>query len=97
MASRSVQELIATYRSSEDLISVGAYQPGINARTDRAVAFNDIINGFLRQGVYDNTEFKDVVNELISFANAKDPKSIKKILVVYCYGKKNSSFGLIQY
>jgi flagellum-specific ATP synthase len=77
-ASREIQELIATYRSSEDLISVGAYQTGINAKTDRAVSFNDIINDFLKQGIYENNDFNDVINELISFANAKDPKSFKK-------------------
>lgn len=45
----TIQELIATYKGAEDLISVGAYQPGINPKTDRAVAFNDIINHFLVQ------------------------------------------------
>ncbi len=75
----SIQELMATYKSAEDLISVGAYQPGINPRTDRAVAFNDIINSFLKQSVDEPTNFDDSVNELINIANTKDVKNYKKI------------------
>lgn len=75
----SIQELLATFKSAEDLISVGAYQPGINPRTDRAVAFNEIINSFLKQSVDEPTNFDDSVNELINIANTKDVKNYKKI------------------
>lgn len=75
----NVQELLATYRSAEDLISVGAYQPGINSKTDRAVAFIDIINGFLRQSVDMPSTFEQTVDELINISNTKDAKLYKKL------------------
>lgn len=57
-AARSVKEMMATYRGAEDLISVGAYQKGTNAAIDRAVANIDRINGFLRQGIEEETDFE---------------------------------------
>ncbi|HRP02584.1 MAG TPA: flagellar protein export ATPase FliI [Candidatus Kapabacteria bacterium] len=77
----SVQELIATYKSAEDLISVGAYQQGINLKTDRAVAFNDIINGFLRQTVEESSTFEETVAELINIADTKDAKNYKRLTI----------------
>ncbi len=68
-ASRFVQELLATYRGAEDLISVGAYQPGTNAKTDKAIALNDHINDYLRQGVDENTSFNDCVERIFKIAN----------------------------
>jgi len=76
----NVQELIANYRSAEDLISVGAYQPGVNPKTDRAVQFNEIINSFLRQATDEHCEFNDTINELINIANTKDVRQYKKLV-----------------
>ncbi|MBI3911654.1 MAG: FliI/YscN family ATPase [Armatimonadetes bacterium] len=44
------RDLLATYRQVEDLIQVGAYAAGQNAKTDRAVARIDALLAFLRQG-----------------------------------------------
>lgn len=43
------RDLLAIYRRNEDLINLGAYNRGINARIDRAIDLNDRIRGFLRQ------------------------------------------------
>ncbi len=43
------RDLLATYREAEDLITIGAYQPGKNPRVDRAVRLIDKLNAFLRQ------------------------------------------------
>lgn len=45
------RRLLAAYRSAEDLIRVGAYEPGSNAETDRAVALHEPLSRFLRQRV----------------------------------------------
>ena len=45
------RRLMAAYQEAEDLIRVGAYAPGSNAETDRAIALHDPLNAFLRQGV----------------------------------------------
>ncbi|MGA2296458.1 MAG: flagellar protein export ATPase FliI [FCB group bacterium] len=61
-----IQEIMAIYRGAEDLISVGAYQPGTNAKIDLAVAMNDKINAFLRQDIYESSKFDETVEKLKS-------------------------------
>lgn len=64
-AINSAIELIASYRNSEDLIIVGAYQRGSNPKLDRAIAFHDVINNFLRQEIDETHSFDSTVNQLI--------------------------------
>jgi flagellum-specific ATP synthase len=53
VAGDEVRRLLATYRDKEDLIAIGAYQPGTDARTDAAIAAREPIEAFLRQTVHD--------------------------------------------
>jgi flagellum-specific ATP synthase len=53
---REVRALLAAYREAKDLIEIGAYVPGTNPTVDRAVAYRDAINGFLQQGLHEETE-----------------------------------------
>lgn len=48
-AADRIKQMLAAYRQSEDMISIGAYQSGSNATLDVAVRVQDAINGFLRQ------------------------------------------------
>lgn len=50
-AARGLRELLAAYRDSEDLISVGAYRRGTRATVDRAVDLRADIDAYLRQRV----------------------------------------------
>jgi len=68
-AAKLLIELIATYRSAEDLISVGAYQKGINHKLDRAIALNDNINGFLRQRIEESANYHETVASIINIVN----------------------------
>ncbi|RME69293.1 MAG: FliI/YscN family ATPase [Verrucomicrobia bacterium] len=43
------RDLLAVYRHNEDLINLGAYTRGTNARIDRAIALHDRLMDFLRQ------------------------------------------------
>jgi flagellum-specific ATP synthase len=43
------REVLSTYRESADLIEVGAYVPGSNARTDRAIRSVHLVNALFRQ------------------------------------------------
>ncbi len=70
-ASKIIQELLATYRSAEDLISVGAYQPGTNPRTDKAIALIDSINDYLKQGVDEPTSYFECVDRLVKIARTE--------------------------
>jgi flagellum-specific ATP synthase len=44
-----LREVLASYQEVEDLITIGAYKPGQNARVDRAVKLHDKVLGFLKQ------------------------------------------------
>jgi len=57
----SLKENIAVYRESEDLINIGAYVRGSNARIDKAIKYNDSINNFLKQDIKSGFSFEDVV------------------------------------
>lgn len=50
-AARTVLELIARYRQSEDLILLGAYKQGMNKTLDRAVQAQEAINAYVRQDI----------------------------------------------
>lgn len=52
-----VREALGTYRDAADLIQIGAYAAGSDARVDAALSLVPKINGFLRQGLSDPTPF----------------------------------------
>lgn len=76
-ASLNLQEILATYRSAEDLISVGAYQSGTNAKIDRAIGLIDSINTFLKQEIDEPSQFEDTIDCVIDIAQ-KEVKNIRK-------------------
>jgi flagellum-specific ATP synthase len=53
------RDILATYRENEDLITIGAYKPGLNPKVDRAVRLYDKVVQFLRQKVSEKTSLKD--------------------------------------
>lgn len=59
-AARQAREILAAYADVEDLVSIGAYKPGSNPVSDRAIATYPNLTGFLRQrkdepATYDQT------------------------------------------
>ena len=44
---------LAVYRESEDLVNIGAYQPGANPALDQALRLLPAMNDYLRQGTHD--------------------------------------------
>jgi len=59
-----VRGWMATLRDSDDLVSVGAYVKGSNARIDEALEKRDSIDAFLRQPMEDTTSFESAVEAL---------------------------------
>jgi FliI/YscN family ATPase len=59
-----VREWLATIRSSEDLVNVGAYVPGANARIDDALAKRGALDAFLRQPAGELIPFDAAVEAL---------------------------------
>ncbi len=65
-----VRAWLAAYRDAEDLINIGAYTAGANARIDEAVAQRDRIGGFLRQGLDERSSAAESVAGLAALAGA---------------------------
>jgi flagellum-specific ATP synthase len=66
---REIKKVLAIYRSSEDLINIGAYVKGSSSEIDYALEIIDKINGFIQQDIYDNYSFKDILglmNEILA-------------------------------
>ncbi|RMG40492.1 MAG: FliI/YscN family ATPase [Candidatus Dadabacteria bacterium] len=58
------RDVLATYREAEDLITIGAYKPGQNARVDKAVALIDKLNDFLRQKATERVSIEESWQQL---------------------------------
>jgi flagellum-specific ATP synthase len=50
-AAGKVREILATYRQARDLVNIGAYVHGSDAKVDRALQRIDAVNAFLKQGI----------------------------------------------
>lgn len=68
-AAGKVRSLLATYKSTEDLISIGAYVRGSNPKVDEAIKRLDAVQGFLRQAREDSALWADTVQKLSAFSN----------------------------
>lgn len=71
-AASAVRDVLATYRASEDLISIGAYQPGANPSLDRAVQLMPQIKDLLCQASNEATTINDAVQGLNAIFGAYD-------------------------
>jgi flagellum-specific ATP synthase len=66
---RRVKESFATYRANQDLISVGAYRSGTDAKIDLAIQSQDLIKNFVAQPLSERVGFSEAVKELSRLAN----------------------------
>ncbi|HSR52419.1 MAG TPA: FliI/YscN family ATPase [Acidobacteriota bacterium] len=64
-AAGRLRELLATYTKSEDMINIGAYSKGSNAKIDQAIARIDHINYYLRQKFDAEVPRETAVKELL--------------------------------
>lgn len=64
-AAGQMKELISVYREAEDLINIGAYVKGTNPKVDHAIRKIDEINGFLRQGTHEKSDFNSTAEALM--------------------------------
>lgn len=65
-----LRDTLATYRSAEDLINIGAYVDGSNPKIDYAKANIDAVNTFLKQQVSDKAPYEETVGTLLGLFGA---------------------------
>jgi flagellum-specific ATP synthase len=68
-AARQLKELYSTYEKIKELIPLGGYTPGMDAKTDRAVQLAPAIERFLRQEVGSGAELAQSISSLQSIVN----------------------------
>ena len=61
---RRLQGLLSTYRQSEDMIAIGAYNQGSNAQIDESIALKPKIDELLRQNVEMKSSYGVSLNRL---------------------------------
>lgn len=59
-----MKDHMATYKESEDLINIGAYEKGSNPKIDLAIEKHDIYNDFLTQYIEEKADFSESVESL---------------------------------
>ncbi len=62
--SGKILEILAVYSEQEDLINIGAYKHGANAKIDMALKYIEPVNSFLRQGMMEKSSLKQTRGEL---------------------------------
>lgn len=70
-----LRALIATFRSAEDLINVGAYVPGANPEIDIARETMPKVEAFIRQAVDEPCAYEETREALMSLATGARPAS----------------------
>jgi len=58
------KDILATYKSAEDLINIGAYTRGSNPKIDRAIQKYDLMVPYLKQGIFEGIDWRTSMNEL---------------------------------
>jgi len=61
-----VRELMAVYKEAEDLVNIGAYKMGSNARIDQAIKMESSIERLLKQPVEEPASFDGTRNMLMA-------------------------------
>jgi flagellum-specific ATP synthase len=72
-----LRDVLATYRASEDLINIGAYAHGSNARIDDAIAKIEPANAFLRQAVDERCALSETVSRLEALFSSHEEVSVQ--------------------
>ena len=58
------RDLLSTYKEQEDLINIGAYVKGTSSKIDKAILYNEPLEKFLKQGVNEQSDFNESIEEL---------------------------------
>jgi flagellum-specific ATP synthase len=59
-----ITEILSEYERAEDLINIGAYNPGSNKKIDYAISMMDRVKTFLSQGVDERVPIEKTVDSM---------------------------------
>jgi flagellum-specific ATP synthase len=59
-----LRNILATYKNSEDLISIGAYNKGSNPKIDRAIKYIDGLTDFLKQDKNAHIPYDKIISDM---------------------------------
>ena len=62
--SMKFKDFMATYKTAEDLINIGAYVKGSNPKIDMAIQKYNLMIPYLRQGIHENFDWRNSLDEL---------------------------------
>lgn len=63
-AAQKLRQILAKYAEVELLVQIGEYKKGSDAEADEAISKVQSINGFLKQGLNEKSEFEETLNAL---------------------------------
>lgn len=63
-AARKLREVVAAYEKERDLILIGAYEAGSDPRVDYAIEKIEEVNSFLKQGIEESVDFREMLERL---------------------------------
>jgi len=73
-AAEFLKKLLSTYKDSEDLINIGAYQQGSNPEIDLSIQFIGAINQYTRQKTHEKVNFQEAQERLIAEFSGGEPQ-----------------------
>jgi flagellum-specific ATP synthase len=63
-----LRDLLASYKESEDLITVGAYTRGSNPKVDKAISIYDDLTNLLRQQIEESATIEELFDRMLEIA-----------------------------
>ncbi|MEW6103172.1 MAG: flagellar protein export ATPase FliI [bacterium] len=69
---RGLREILATIQDAEDLINIGAYAKGSNPKIDYALLKIDSVLDFLKQGIWEKSEYQNTLAGLMKIFQEKE-------------------------
>jgi len=70
-----LRDLLASYKESEDLITVGAYARGSNAKVDKAIVIYDDLVSLLRQQIEESFTIDELFDRMLEIARKAENSS----------------------
>ncbi|WP_099158097.1 flagellar protein export ATPase FliI [Virgibacillus ndiopensis] len=66
---QKIRSLLAKYENNSELIQIGAYKRGTDHEIDKAIAFNPMINNFLKQDIFEYVTLDESINHMQKLLN----------------------------